>query len=79
MIAVDFATALTVWSAAFRHTSPAQESVNSAFTLSAMMASTTALRPSASRSGSWTSASCSPWRKLSASKPGFFASTTTSK
>ena len=33
----------------------------------------------ASRSGSWTSASCSPWRKLSASKPGFIASTTTSK
>lgn len=31
-----------------------------------------------SRSGSWTSASCRPWRKLSASKPGRPASTTTS-
>ncbi len=32
-----------------------------------------------SRSGSWTSASCRPCRKLSASKPGRPASTTTSK
>jgi hypothetical protein len=38
MMADDFTTALTVWSAAFRHASRAQESVNSALTLSAMMA-----------------------------------------
>jgi hypothetical protein len=41
MMADDFNTALTVWFAAFRHASRPQESVISALTLSAMMASTT--------------------------------------
>ena len=44
-----------------------------------MIVEATVLAAERSRSGSWTSASRRPWRKLSASKPGFFASTTTSK